>query len=972
MHALAQLSLPFLLFLYPARTNSSLSSPLDQGNQPALTASASMNSTALFTNVSSAAPTQFSYIIPYGQTQECDIYGPDCQTGFITLGVDLTTATTTTALPCSDYLTAQSSFILKDIHYPQDYHPFYPLEWQRGFGYSPECTSYAQVWQKGGQYTFSNCGSRNTVVQAAAPSDLGGLPSQVPPGVLRDWQDQYYQCCGNCSLHVSEVRLYYFPDSTAPNCANQTSNSTATVSTGPISKRVHSLAPNGSVATLSGHTLYVGYLLFRYCARAHPNRSTSPSFYLEVVGTAAVTDLCGPVGSTYTNPIIAIPPGQLSTYEVPVYYPVGSEYHDPNGVLGGGFLGSIKPLHAADLACPTWGLGRSTNKDGRVHTTVGPPWLPLVVPPRQVLALDPKWEKICVDYLSYLPGLTSFAIFDPPRALSPVSEMGPTSTKAPVNVPAGPTTIADPPSKATGDPAVPGKSPPASIPDPTIIRDPPGTILPTSKSDPQLPVDPGAPKPSSGIVSPAGPAGPADPPSPIGPAPSANPAAPADPKASITIKESSQDLGGLIFSAFGGIDSGVSENSGKVIEISTPTSGVQAVTIRNGQVLSVGQFGAALDGTTYSAGGPALSISGIVYTVVPTREAEVYTAPSIPGIFTVAGQAVTPNPSGVAIAGSSLSPGGPGIEISNTPISLDPSGNLYVSGKQVPNQPAPSIFTVGDRTFTASPAGFTVDGSAIVPGGRPVTVFNTPISLSPSRVLVIGSSSMSLFSQSILTIGSKAYTASPAGFSIDGKIISPGGPEQTIDGTAVSLGQSGILRIGSKTLSISNPLSTESSNNIYTIGGQVFTANSASFLIGGSPISAGGPAVTIDGTIVSLEASGILDVGTSRIHLSTPRAASSSVFTLDGLTVEAKSSVVVVDGVTLTPGGPGATVDGHNVSLERGGTLDIGTGRFPIPTGLVNGTTSFQAFTGAQRRGFDVSWLSLCGSAVMSLLSISL
>ena len=169
--------------------------------------------------------------------------------------MDLTTANTTTTLACSDYLTAQSSFIMKDIHYPEDWHPFYPLEWQRGFGHSLECTSYAQVWQKGGQYTFSNCGSRNTVIQAAARSNLGGLPSQVPPGVLRDWQDQYYVCCGNCSLHVSEVRLYYFPESSTPTCANQTQNSTATVSTGPISKQVHPLAPSGSIAILSGHTL---------------------------------------------------------------------------------------------------------------------------------------------------------------------------------------------------------------------------------------------------------------------------------------------------------------------------------------------------------------------------------------------------------------------------------------------------------------------------------------------------------------------------------------------------------------------------------------------------------------------------------------------------------------------------------------------------------------------------------------------
>ena len=677
-----------------------------------------------------------------------------------------------------------------------------------------------------------------------------------------------------------------------------------------------------------------------------------------------MTDLCGPVGSTCTNPIVAIPPGQLSTYEVPVYYPVGSEYNDPNGVLGGGFLGSVKPLQVADLACPTWGLGRSTDKDGSVHTTVGPPWLPLIVPPRQVLALDPNWEKICVDYLSYLPGLTSFAIFDPPRALSPVSEMGPSSTQAPVNTPASPTTITDPPSIPSGDPAVPAKSPSVGIPDQTKNHDPPSTSLTTSKSDPQPPVDPGASTINSSPASSAGPAAPAGSPA------SSDPAALADPAASVTDQRGTQDLGGIIFSAFEGNTVETSENGGKIIEISTATSGIHALTVGDGRVLTVGEFGAALDGTTYSAGGPAISVSGVVYTVVPTPKAGVNTAPSVPGIFTVAGNVMTSNPSGMIVAGSSLSPGGPGIVISNTQISLDPSGNLFINGKPVPSQAAPSIFAVGDQTFTANSAGFILDGSSIIPGGHPITISNTPISLSPSGVLIVGSSSMSLSPKSIFIVGSKSFTANPTGFSIDGKVISPGSPGQTIDGTVVSLGQSGILHVGSRTLSVPSSQSTTSGNDIFTVGGQVFTANSAAFLIDGTTISAGGPAMTIKGTIVSLEASGILDVGASRIYLSATHAASSSVFTLDGLGVEAKSSLVVVDGVTLTPGGPGTTVDGHSVSLEKGGTLDVGTGRFPVPTGPVNGTVSFQAFRGAQGKGFHVSWLLLSGAILMAELLI--
>ena len=48
-----------------------------------------------------------------------------------------------------------------------------------------------------------------------------------------------------------------------------------------------------------------------------------------------------------------------------------------------------------DLACPTWGLGRSTSADGSVITTIGPPWLPLIAPPMELFSLDPTWASLC-------------------------------------------------------------------------------------------------------------------------------------------------------------------------------------------------------------------------------------------------------------------------------------------------------------------------------------------------------------------------------------------------------------------------------------------------------------------------------------------------------------------------------------------------------------------------------------------------
>ena len=209
-----------------------------------------VNSTiAASTNTSTSEASQFSFIIPYNQTQACDIYGPLCQTGSITVGVNLTSKTSTTVLPCSSYLTAQSSFLVSEGYAGEsDLEESgiaigdgdWPTEWWIDFGRSPECRSFAQ-----GHYTASNCGSGNHSVQ-------------IPPTVSRYWTpNQVLTCNGNCSLEIPEVRLYYFPDGTTTEChQNQTSNSTSVLSNVNLGKRVQSLVGDGSIAVVSGHTLY--------------------------------------------------------------------------------------------------------------------------------------------------------------------------------------------------------------------------------------------------------------------------------------------------------------------------------------------------------------------------------------------------------------------------------------------------------------------------------------------------------------------------------------------------------------------------------------------------------------------------------------------------------------------------------------------------------------------------------------------
>lgn len=113
--------------------------------------------------------------------------------------------------------------------------------------------------------------------------------------------------------------------------------------------------------------------------------------------------------------------------------------------------------------------------------------------------------------------------------------------------------------------------------------------------------------------------------------------------------------------------------------------------------------------------------------------------------------------------------------------------------------------TVGGQTFTAAPSGFVVDGNTVNPGAGAITVGGTRLSLGPSGELVIGSSTTTLPSvtegpgRPLDTIGGQFFLAASAGFAIGSQTVAPGGTPVTIDGTIISLGPSGKLLIGSQT-----------------------------------------------------------------------------------------------------------------------------------------------------------------------------
>ena len=223
-----------------------------------------------YLNKSSTSISKFSYIIPYDQTQDCDIFGSPCQIGSITVGVNLTSTTTTTILPCSSYLSAQFTYIWNETYFgvpTQDKQPTANKgagwgngegePWGTNFGQSPQCRSYAEAMSRG-ESTFSDCAISITSNQTDGQIPVIDLLKNYP-GLVRYFDpgdENSSTCCGNCSLDIPEVRLYYFPDESTIDCHNnQTFNSTSALSTPNLGKRIHSLITNESTVIVSGHTL---------------------------------------------------------------------------------------------------------------------------------------------------------------------------------------------------------------------------------------------------------------------------------------------------------------------------------------------------------------------------------------------------------------------------------------------------------------------------------------------------------------------------------------------------------------------------------------------------------------------------------------------------------------------------------------------------------------------------------------------
>lgn len=531
-----------------------------------------------------------------------------------------------------------------------------------------------------------------------------------------------------------------------------------------------------------------------------------------VFSDISAADYCGRRGSDYTSITLAVAPEDLSSIVTGVPY----------------------SLNVADLLCPPKSLTESHPWQDSPVSFLGQGYRPIISPPPELLSLDPTWGGCFVD---------PFQGNDPPRALTPVAAMDPATTRdavssvtsaipspAPPALPAStkPNEITNPLPTGKSDPPV--QSDPASPPHPASSANPPQPSAnsqngdpqqsaaiksdhknPQSQNDPQAPeqgplsLKNGDPQPTLSASTNAQPQ----------PQPSIDPLlfiANPDIKAGHTVTIASGAsriavgsqtlvLGGPaatisdipVSLGVGGLVVGSQRGAPQGGPLADPSRATQVVTV-NGEVISVGGGVAVMGGTTVSAGAPAITISGKVVSmgdgvlVVGTQTVALPSASSKGSsewspLVTVGNQVITAYPTGFAVSGTTLLPGHAGITVAGTPISLDPSGLLIVGT---------STRTVGPL-ISAKPSGFIMDGTTLLPGQAGITISGTPILLNPLGLLVVGTS----------TLPPNAHiTAYPTAFSIDGTTLRPGGPGLTLSGEVLTLESSGLLVVGSSTLSL--------------------------------------------------------------------------------------------------------------------------------------------------------------------------
>ena len=254
--------------------------------------------------------------------------------------------------------------------------------------------------------------------------------------------------------------------------------------------------------------------------------------------------------------------------------------------------------------------------------------------------------------------------------------------------------------------------------------------------------------------------------------------------------------------------------------------------------------------------------------------------------LTVGTAILTTNDMSQYVVGSkTLTAGSPAVTIAGQKVSLASEGNeIMIGGSTIPipalasNKMLLPPIVINGQTFSANTASlYVIGGQTLSPGSKGIAL---PQSSIPSVSGVIRPDSAVIpittpFSSPIpdiemLTIAGHAVPLNPAAVSIQGTILSAGGPGLTISGIPVSLAADGSLLVGSQTL--------RGTETAATIAGHIVPLSPAAVAIGNTTLSAGGRGVTIAGAPVSLATGGSLMVENKTVGVGTADA-TGAVFT---------------------------------------------------------------------------------------------
>ena len=308
-------------------------------------------------------------------------------------------------------------------------------------------------------------------------------------------------------------------------------------------------------------------------------------------------------------------------------------------------------------------------------------------------------------------------------------------------------------------------------------------------------------------------------------------------------------------------------------------------------------------------------------------------------ILTIGGSKITANPSGLIFGGTTISREDFPITIAGTPIMNDPSG-IIVGSKRVTFAPADPIISnepisSNSHTFLVSPnlhgpvtldPVITIDGqryTAINPsaiftnGNMKVTISGMVYSTdSAGKIVMENEKTVPALSEpldtvpSIITYNGLTIAQGPNHIIAGGSTLTPGGSSITISGTPIHLNPSGVLIIG--THSITLPQITPPPT-VLTFGALKITENADRVLVAGLTLTPDNSAVVISGEKISLGSEGVLVVESSTVELD--QETSSSTSSAQG------SSTVELDQETSssTSSAQGSSAAGGNTNKENSG-----------------------------------------------------